>query len=97
MKWNETTVWIHVQFVSVKCYCLQLHCSSSIAISAFLPSYRCYKSGHSFWKTVHDVSVVVSIYTVFIWVITLCSLVDSYEHFRGTCCHHLQGGRQMLL
>jgi hypothetical protein len=25
------------------------------------------------------------------WVVTPCSVVAGYQHFRGPCCHHLQG------
>jgi hypothetical protein len=32
---------------------------------------------------------------VFLDVI-LYNLVDIYQHFRGTCCFHLQGGRKEL-
>jgi hypothetical protein len=38
-----------------------------------------------------EVLTVVKMWTVGFWVVTLCSLVGSYHHFRGTYHLHLQG------
>jgi hypothetical protein len=39
-----------------------------------------------------EVLVVVKMSVVVFWVVTSCGLLDGYEHFGGTYCHHLQGG-----
>jgi hypothetical protein len=42
-----------------------------------------------------DMTVVTVKITVF-WVVTLCILVDMYQHFEGNCCLHLHGSRVEL-
>jgi len=35
--------------------------------------------------------MVVEIHVKVFWVVMSCSIVVGYKHFKGPCCHHLQG------
>jgi len=37
------------------------------------------------------VFMVTKIQVAVFWVVTMCSVVLEYQHFKGPCCLHLQG------
>jgi hypothetical protein len=43
-----------------------------------------------------EVLMVASMKMTVFWVVVQCSLVEVYQHFRGTCCLHHQGINLMM-
>ena len=38
--------------------------------------------------------MIIYIFVLVIWIVTLCNCVGGYCHFKGIYCHHLQRGSE---